>query len=472
MPALPIDGAPGWGDTLNTYLTALSAEANTTQTTLNSHAANTPLDPHGDRAYASSLVNPIVNGVNAANGYVKLNSSGFVPASLVNASSAIGGMYNAVYDAVTMYGATPGTGSDQSAFIQNALNAASAAGGGIVYIGPGTFSMGNYIVIPSNTWLLMTPATILQRITASVNAPYLITNVKFGTSNTPATNIRITGGQLNSYGSQSVSSACTNIFLIGASNSVIEELYSYSPFNAGPAIEINGCSQTSIRNCIFDGVARSSGSSAVPAVRINTSSTSTTPAGLAGGVYNNASVYGCMITNCSTAKISLANGPFCAMTGSDLYNASFPNHYYVIAQGCMTAYASNQQAVYIPSAVNWNNSLYSANAWYEFSGVWNLITTDSSWSPLTNYAAPQYRITSDGNLQLAGAVQLSGNITSNNLNSVHPLPPLFRPGNNKYFRSADTSRSGAQLKPNGVIEAIASGYVGTFFEIEATVSML
>src|SRR5258708_7613575 len=116
MPTLPVDGATGWGDTLNNYLNALTTEAIQTQSNLNSHAANTPADPHGDRSFAQNLVNPIINGVNLPNGFVQLNASGLIPSSLITGggSSITGGMYSGVFDAVATYGAIANNGADQS----------------------------------------------------------------------------------------------------------------------------------------------------------------------------------------------------------------------------------------------------------------------------------------------------------------------------------------------------------------------
>jgi Pectate lyase superfamily protein len=476
MTALPVDGASGWGDTLNAYLTSLSASVAGNTTSIANHASNNPADPHGDRAFTTGLVNPITTGVNGPNGYVKANSSGFIPSALISGSATTGGIYSGVYDAVTMFGAVAGNGLDQSTALQNALNAAGTAGGGIVYIGPGTFSISNYLIMPSNVWLLMNPGTKLQRIPGSVNAPYMITNVQFGTSNPPSTNVKITGGTVNSYGS-GVSSACTNILLVQGSQSMIEGVHFFSPFAAGPAIEVNGCSQTYISRCNFDGNA-GAGVSSVPAVRVNTTSTSTSPASLPGVSYNNAAVAGLHVDSCTTAALSGGpNGPFGSLVGSDKVSISFNVHSYIVVSGCTTFYASNNSPIFMNTAI-WNSSTWANNAWFEFSGVWNTITLDGGWSTSGSFPIPQYRLTADGNLQLSGFATKGTNFTSNQtLNSSHPLPALYRPANAHHYRAWDnstgTARSGIQIDNTGVITVFgSSGFPGQQAEIEGLISLL
>jgi len=352
MPSLPIDGQTGWGDILNAYLNALSTEANTTQSNLANHSANTPADPHGDRSYAQSLVNPIINGVNLANGFVQLNSQGLIPSNLISGgggNNVTGGAYNGIYDAVATFGAIPNNGSDQSVPIQNALNAAASnPSGGIVWVGPGVFSMANYLVMPNNTHLMMSEGTILQRISGSPNAPYMITNVRFGTSNTPASGIRISGGKIDAVGS-GLSSSCTPIFLIQSSKNNIDNVYVNNVFNS-PAIEINGCTNTIIQNCLFDGTGTNTffTFSSVPAVRVNVSSSSTTPSGLANTFYNNTVTYDCRLINSATIATNFTNGCYGALIGDDFSNSHHSQN--ILVMGCATAYASallsSGQAIY------------------------------------------------------------------------------------------------------------------------------
>ncbi len=296
MASLPVDGDTGWGDTLNVYLANLTSEANSTQSGLNSHAANSPADPHGDRAYTQSLVNPITTGTNLPNGYVQLNSLGAIPASLIT-TIGTGGLYNGVIDAVTMYGATPGTGSDQSVVINNALAACGAAGGGIVYLGPGVFSLSRHLTIRSNTWLLMSPGTILRRIPGSPNASVMISNIAFTSSSTPATDIIISGGTIDMYGTAHVTSSCEGIFIFRSNSTILRDISFTSPFNAGPAIELNGCSGTLVDGCQFTGISGGT-TGTFPAIRFNTASVSSTFSGMNPAYYDDTAVFSCIVSGC------------------------------------------------------------------------------------------------------------------------------------------------------------------------------
>ena len=81
-PNPPAVGDTAWGTSLNNYLeNTLGAEANQTATSLSLHQANSPADPHGDRAYALSLMNPILSGANGPNGFLQLTVSGAIPSS-------------------------------------------------------------------------------------------------------------------------------------------------------------------------------------------------------------------------------------------------------------------------------------------------------------------------------------------------------------------------------------------------------
>jgi hypothetical protein len=360
MPALPIDGATGWGDTLNAYLNALTAEANLTQSNLNGHAANTPADPHGDRSFAQNLVNPIISGVNSPNGFVQLNSSGTIPSNLISGSgSTTGGMYNGVFDAVATYGAVPNNGADQSSAIQSALNAAAANGGGLVWVGPGVFSMANYIVMPSSTWLMMSEGTTLSRISGSPNTKYLITNVLFGSSNTPSTNIRITGGRLDAVGANSMTSQCTPVFIIQSGKTKVEQVYINNVFS-NPAVEVNGCTNFLIDACLFDGPGTNNifTQPTVPAVRVNISSSGNTPSGLSGPVYNNATCLDVRITNSTNVATSALAGNYGALAGSDLTSSHHSSHIFAI--GCATEYSSALGSAFFSNG-QWSSSSNTGN---------------------------------------------------------------------------------------------------------------
>jgi hypothetical protein len=358
---LPVDGQTDWGDELNTAITTVETEATSAQTSINNHAANNPSDPHGDRNYAFTLVSPITSGVNGPNGFVQLNSSGTIPANLISGSGGAGGSFTNIYDAISTYGAVPNTGADQSGTIQAALNAASAAGGGEVWVGAGTFSLANYLVIGANTWLHLSEGTVMSRIVGSSTPAYLLTNCKFGTNNTPgAKNIMVSGGTWDAVGAQTLTSACTPMFFIQNTKLTVKDVIINGVFN-NPNIEVNGCTTVKLDNLYFTGRgSNSSFSGTVPCIRLNVSSSSTTPSGLSNGVYNNTSTNNVSVLNCGTSTTSYIYGQCSALVSTDKYNgaASQPNNISVI--GCYANYDFFND----DGAVNdehWNNSSQAAN---------------------------------------------------------------------------------------------------------------
>lgn len=404
-PTLPVDGQTPWGDELNTGILAVNQNAINAESSIASHAGNIPADPHGDRSYAQSLVSPITSGVNGPNGFVKLNSSGKILAALVNNSA--GGAFTSIYDAVAQYSVSVGSGSDQSVNLQNALTAAGNAGGGIVWVGGnGAVSLGNYVVIPNNVTLFLGPQVILKRISTPSTPPYLITNVKFGTSNTPSTNIKVIGGSLDATNNGVLSNACTPIFIIQSSRTIIEDV-SFTNVFSNPCIEINGCKNTDIDSCEFDGTNKSSGSAASkPAIRINSSESANTPVGLAAGIYNNAFCKGVTISSCMVADKSSTFGPFASLVGSDLAGTS--QHSRISVIGSDMPYNDN---------VNGQLSINTSGIWTAFSVAgcnlpessgsdgWNTIILQNSWTPSGVGPGFQWRWTQQGS---AGGSSIPG----------------------------------------------------------------
>lgn len=327
---LPVDGQTNWGDELNAAVNQAESDAQTAITNGNSHAANIPADPHGDRAYTQSLVNPIFAGANLPNGFVQLNSAGFIPPNLYLQAPA-GGLYTNAYDVVAQFKAPVNTGQDCSVAIQNALNAASAAGGGMIWFPPGVYSMANYVVIGNNTWVNMSPGAIIRRIVGLSTPAYLMTNILFGgtMSQTPSSNIWITGGQFDAVGPTALTANCTLIFLIQATNVKIDSTYMFNVFN-NPCIEINGCTNVRINEVMFDGVGSSTLTPTVPACRLNYSFSNSTPPGLPNSLYNGTTSNGFMMRQCGTNFFSYTHPPFSAVVGSDVNIPQDPSNNYIL----------------------------------------------------------------------------------------------------------------------------------------------
>ncbi|HET7637731.1 MAG TPA: hypothetical protein VFK47_03230, partial [Ktedonobacteraceae bacterium] len=233
---LPVDGQLNWGDELNAAIIQADNDALAAQTLINNHAQNSPADPHGDRAFAQSLVTPLTSGTNQANGFVKLNGSGFIPSNLIN-----GGFFTNVYDVVSTFGAL-NNGSATAVQIQNALNAAASAGGGIVWIPDGVYGIDIPLIMGNGTWLMMSAGATLRRVSGASIPSWMITN--FAQSNlnlvTPNTGpFIVSGGNIDAVGS-SLTGSCIPIMFIQSTKTTIRDLTINAVAN-NPAIEINGC---------------------------------------------------------------------------------------------------------------------------------------------------------------------------------------------------------------------------------------
>lgn len=423
---LPVSGQLNWDAPLNTAINQVDTDATTAQSNITNHAANVPADPHGDRAFASALFAPITSGTNLPNGYVKLDGTGHIPAFLISGTSA-GGLYTNVYDAVGLYGMVQGN-TDTSTQLQNALTAANNAGGGIVYVGPGTYSLANYVVIGNNTWLLLSEGTILQRIQGATNPPYMISNVLFGTSNTPATSFKISGGKLDAVGVQNLASACTPIFAIQANKIEIRDVWINNVFN-NPAIELNGCTVARVDFVHFAGTGSTTTQPTAPAIRINCSETGTTPPGLATGIYNGAICQTVKITDCDVDILhGTSFGSYGLFCGTDLV----PTHHSkdIIITACSTEYNSlNSVPVNVTQWIDFfvDNCSFNDTAGVNLGSAWQTMSLKSGWGvgqdDNNNNYPPAYRLMPDGTLAIRGVLTTPNNYNSGS--TFCQLPPAY-----------------------------------------------
>lgn len=424
---LPVSGQTNWDIPLNQALTTTDTDATNALSNIANHTSNVPSDPHGDRAFAQSLVSPITSGTNLPNGYVKLDGTGHIPAALISGTSA-GGLYTKVYDAVGLYG-MHADGSDTSSNLQNALNAAAGSNGGLVYVAPGTYSLADYVVIGSNTWLLLAEGAVLQRIVGATNPPYIISNVRFGTTNTPATNFKISGGKLDAIGTQNLASACTPIFMIQATKVEVRDTWINNVFN-NPAIELNGSSIVRVDFCHFTGAGSNFSAPTVPCIRINSSETTSTPTGLLNSLYNGSACFTIKITDCEMVSNGGTNGPWASFAASDITVTHKSGDIAITA--ISTKFNSvNNNPIVVNQWQNWtvDNCLFNDT---------NNNITGTQWAPMTlkngnsagtdafsNTYTPAYRMMPDGQLALRGVIA-----NGSNPNAIFAtLGPAFGCGN-------------------------------------------
>lgn len=310
---LPVDGQTNWGDELNAAITQADNDALAAQSSINNHAANSPADPHGDRAFAQSLITPLTSGVNLPNGYVKLGSDGHLPAGVI-----AGGLFTNIYDIVASFGAVGNGSTDTTLQIQAALDAANSAGGGVVWVPDGIYAISIPLLIGSNTWLQLSPGATIRRIAGASTPFWMVTN--FASSNTslqsPNTGpIIVTGGTFDSVGAAGLTAQCTPLMFIHGTRTVIRDTRIFNVAN-NPAIELNGCQNTYMDNLILTG--STTAAPTVPAIRLNTTAAAITPAGLPGGTYDNANTQNVYLKNSGILGSGSGPWPYGSLIGTDL----------------------------------------------------------------------------------------------------------------------------------------------------------
>jgi hypothetical protein len=339
-----------------------------------------------------------------------------------------------------MFGVVANNNVDQSAALQSAMNYVANLGGGIVYIGPGTFSVSNPVYVGSNTWVLMSNGTTIQRIPGSPNTPYIFTNIQISTSASPASNIKISGGTLNAYGSYSVTSACTLIELFQGSNHLVDDVVFYAPFGNSHAVEINGVAGAQISNCTFGGVQSNSTSPTNSAILINYSGTSNSPTGLNPALYNSQQNYIVTISNNGLQLPSSGNtyATFGCLVGSDTANSSSISPTGVNIIGNSFGAPASNGPVYTNNA-SWQNTVIAGNSWGDGKGTsasisnsvpydtWTQCSLSSGWSNASGGYPLQYKLSQDGTITLMGYINIPSSGATGTITTLpyHPTHPVY-----------------------------------------------
>lgn len=292
---LPATGELNWGDELNDYiLNTVQSTAQSALTGLNQHT--TADDPHGSKAYSDTATQAITSLKGQANGYAELGADG----KLKSGQAPAGGGRTNAYDVVKDYGAVGNGTVDDTAAIQNALNACAATGGGEVWIPNGTFIVNSLeIKAPGNLWLHLSNGAVLKR-KASSTAQNFISNFNSTTTYTGYAGpgqLMISGGTIDGNAANNAT-ACTLLSLAHANGVVIRDMIiqNVTDWNA---IHLSGCAGAIIESTVIRGL-RLVGSNTQnsPAIKLSAPISSTIIPGMGSTSYDSTVCSGIAVEDC------------------------------------------------------------------------------------------------------------------------------------------------------------------------------
>jgi hypothetical protein len=197
------------------------------------------------------------------------------------------------YDVVRDYGVISGE-VNSATKIQNALNAATAAGGGTVYIPTGTYNLGSRLEIYTGTTLLLSQKAVMFRNHNS----NMIINGLGGTSYSGyggQSDIKIIGGIWECRGTAFPSTPAMGISIGHGSNIIIQDL-TVSNVGGYHAIEINSSKNVRISNCRFVGYKDTGSRGYSEAIQIDLAKSSAVFGAF--GAYDNTPCTDVVVENC------------------------------------------------------------------------------------------------------------------------------------------------------------------------------
>lgn len=155
--------------------------------------------------------------------------------------------FNKLYINIMQFAGVTGDGTDQTAGIQAAINAAS---GNVLYIGNGVYGVSSALKIPSNTHIVMSPGAVIRRLSGGVDT-LLINNSDGSIGGYQAnTNIFIEGGTID--GGASLTASNCNLLNFGHCSDVrVSGVTFINPGGRWHAIEVNATKGILIESCLF-----------------------------------------------------------------------------------------------------------------------------------------------------------------------------------------------------------------------------
>jgi hypothetical protein len=155
------------------------------------------------------------------------------------------------YDIARDYGAVPNE-TDSRTKIQNALNAARDAGGGIVYIPNGLWNLSGGLRIYSNTHLMLSPKAYMRKLFSGASMLWNGDNGASYSGYDGQVDITVTGGTWDARGT-AFPTTPANIFSFAHSQNLIFRDITFLNVGGYHAIEINSTKNGIVDNCRFLG---------------------------------------------------------------------------------------------------------------------------------------------------------------------------------------------------------------------------
>jgi hypothetical protein len=278
--------APLLNHAFHTNITASYDDANNRVVLVSTASAGTPTETIQD---AAALLFDHAFHTRLTASYDDVNNRVLLTANLPSGASAQSNFYDVVRD----YGVVSGE-VDSATKIQNALNAARDAGGGIVYIPTGTYNLGSRLEIYEGTTLLSSQKATLSRNHTS----NLIINGLAGASYSGYNgqgNIKIIGGIWDNKGPSYPVTPSMGISIGHGQNIIIQDL-TVKDTAGFHAVEINSSKNVRISNCRFIGFVDTGSRGYSEAVQIDLAKSSAVFGAF--GAYDNTSCEDVVVENC------------------------------------------------------------------------------------------------------------------------------------------------------------------------------
>jgi hypothetical protein len=221
------------------------------QIILNSSASGTPVLDATIQVNRGSQPNSVIKWNESVDKWQFTNNGTQYYDFITEVPTAVNQKQTNFYDIARDYGAVPNE-TDSRVKIQNALNAARDAGGGIVYIPNGLWNLSGGLRIYSTTHLMLSPKAYMRKLFSGGSMLWNGDNGANYSGYDGQTNITVTGGTWDARGT-AFPTTPANIFSFAHSQNLIFRDITFLNVGGYHAIEINSTKNGIVDNCRFLG---------------------------------------------------------------------------------------------------------------------------------------------------------------------------------------------------------------------------